>query len=117
MLSIFVVCLFFALMDLVLLKTVLSNPSVNEESTMKLSVHPSSGSSTDNIEVRCEVSSPPLISPLASTTFENIYLSVKTDGVIPSGILLMFDDRSDRCEKNRDNVQIDVCNASLVLYQ
>jgi hypothetical protein len=97
-------------MDLVLLKSDSSN-----RPTVQLSVYPNAGISTDNIEVRCEISPPLTISPLSSSKFDNIYLSVKTDSVKPSGILLMFDDSSDGCRRNRENVQVDVCNASLIL--
>jgi hypothetical protein len=97
------------LIDLVLSKDDLSKP------ILELSVHPNAGMSTENIEVRCQISPPSSISPLSSSKFDNIYLSVKTDNVKPSGILLMFDDSIDRCRPGRENVQIDFCNATLII--
>jgi len=111
----FLVGLLFTLMDLVLLKSDLSNRSTNESPTVQLSVYPNAGISADNVEVRCEIFPRSTTSSLSSSKFDNIYLSVKTDSVKPSGILLMFDDGSDGCAKNRENLYIDVCNASLIL--
>ena len=89
--------------------------SSHESPTLHLSVHPSSGASTENIELNCHIAPTSSASPLTSSTFDNVYLSVKTDDVKPSGILLMFDDRNDQCEKNRmRDVHIDVCNATLI---
>lgn len=87
----------------------------NDRPILELSVHPTAGSSTDNIEVRCQISHPLAVSPLSSSKLENVFLAVKTDNVKPSGIFLMFDDSSDRCRINRENVRVDVCNASLLL--
>ncbi|CAF2382462.1 unnamed protein product [Rotaria sp. Silwood2] len=103
------------LIDLVLSKTDLSNRSTNESPILQLSVYPNAGASTEKIEVRCEIAQPTSISPLSSSKFENVFLSVKTDHVKPSGILLMFDDTADGCRRNRDNIYIDFCNASLIL--
>jgi len=111
LLVLFNVFLLFTFVDLVLLKS----DSSNENPIVQLFVSPNAGISTDNIEVRCEISPPKTISPLSLSKFDNIYLSVKTDSVKPSGILLMFDDSSDGCRINRENVQVDVCNASLIL--
>jgi hypothetical protein len=111
----FLVCLLFTLIDLVSSKSDLTNHSPNENPILQLSVHPNAGVSTENIEVRCQISQPTSISPLSSSKFDNIYLSVKTDNVKPSGILLMFDDTSDGCRQGRENVQIDFCNASLII--
>jgi hypothetical protein len=102
-------------MDLVLLKSDVSIDFKNENPTVQLSVYPNAGISTDNIEVRCEISPPSIISPLSLLKFDNIYLSVQTDSVKPSGILLMFDDSIDKCEINKENVRVDVCNASLII--
>lgn len=89
--------------------------SPRDSPTVDLSVHPSSGVSTENIELNCHIAPASSVSPLTSSTFDNVYLSVKTDDVKPSGILLMFDDRNDQCEKNRiRDVHIDVCNATLI---
>jgi hypothetical protein len=99
----------------VLSKTDPSNRSTNEIPTVQLSVYPNAGVSAENIQVRCQISQPSSISPLSSSKFENVYLAVKTDNVKPSGIFLMFDDSSDGCRINRENVHIDVCNASLIL--
>jgi hypothetical protein len=97
---------------LALIDVVLSN----QNPTLQLTVHPNAGFSTENIEIRCEISQPPSISPLSSSKFDNIYLAVRTDNVKPSGILLMFDDSNDRCQVNRQRyVHIDVCNATLIL--
>jgi hypothetical protein len=111
----FLVFLLFTFMDLVLLKSDPSNHSTNESPVVQLSVYPNAGTSTDNIEVRCEIFPLSTISPLSSSKFDNIYLSVKTDNVKPSGILLMFDDGSDGCRINREHVHVDVCNASLII--
>ena len=82
---------------------------------VELSVIPNAGYSTDNLEVRCEITPPSSISPLASSKFDNIYLSVKTDSVRPSGILLQFDDSTDRCQGIPEKkFHIDVCNATLI---
>ena len=89
--------------------------SNNDKSLVQLSVYPNAGISTANIEIRCEIISPSSISPLSTTKVENIYLYVKTDSVKPSGILLMFDDSSDECQINRENVRVDVCNASIII--
>lgn len=89
--------------------------SKSENPIVKLSVYPNAGISANNIEVRCEISSSSKVSPLSSSKFDNIYLSVQTDSVKPSGILLMFDDSTDRCRVNRDNIQLNVCNSSLIL--
>jgi len=102
-------------MDLVLLKSDLSIDSKNENPTVKLSVYPNAGTSTDTIEVRCEIFPPSTISPLSSFKSDNIYLSVKSDSVKPSGILLKFDDSIDKCEINKENLRVDVCNASLII--
>jgi len=117
LLVLFNVFILFTFVDLVLLKSDLSNRSTNESPVVQLSVSPNAGISSDNIEVRCEISQPITMSPLSSSKLDNIYLSVKTDSVKPSGILLMFDDSSDRCRINRENVQVDVCNASLILIR
>jgi hypothetical protein len=94
------------------------NRTTNDNPKVHLSLRPQSGFYTDNIEVRCQISPISSISPLTSTKFENVYLSVKTDNVKPSGILLMFDDTNDRCEINREkHVHIDVCNATLILIR
>jgi hypothetical protein len=93
-----------------------SNQYINESPIVQLSVSPNAGYSTENIEVRCEITPPSIISPLSSSKFDNIYLSVKTDSVRPSGILLQFDDTIDRCQAIAEKkFQIDICNASLIL--
>lgn len=107
----FIVYFVFISMDLLLIK----NVSGNENPIVQLSVYPNAGISASNIEVRCEISLPPTISSLSSSKFDNVYLSVQTDSVKPSGILLMYEDSTDRCRVNRDNVQLDVCNSSLIL--
>ncbi|UJR35188.1 hypothetical protein I4U23_027955 [Adineta vaga] len=99
----------------ILVKSDSSNRMINERPTVELSVFPNAGISTENIQVRCQIIQPISKSPLASSKFDNVYLSVKTDNVKPSGIFLMFDDSSDGCRINRENVRVDVCNASLLL--
>jgi len=90
----------------------------DETTKLYLTISPSSGSSTENIEIRCQIDQTPLLSPLTSTKFENVYLRVKTDHVKPSGIFLKFDDTNDRCETNAAKpVHIDVCNATLILIR
>jgi len=99
-----------------LLKSDSSNQFVNESPIVQLSVSPNAGYSTENIEVRCEITPPLITSSLSSSKFDNIYLSVKTDSVKPSGILLQFDDSTDRCQVIPEKkFQIDICNASLIL--
>ncbi|CAF3381311.1 unnamed protein product [Rotaria sp. Silwood1] len=115
LLYLFNVCLLLTVIDLVLSKTELSNRSTNESPILQLSVYPNAGTASEKIKVRCEISQPTSISPLSSSKFDNVFLSVKTDHVKPSGILLMFDDTADGCRSNRDNIDIDVCNASLIL--
>ncbi|CAF1245699.1 unnamed protein product [Adineta ricciae] len=106
----FIFCLIFSVIHVVSSKFDSSN-----RPTIELSVYPNSGISTENIQVRCQIIQPISKSPLASSKFDNVYLSVKTDNVKPSGIFLMFDDSSDGCRINRENVRVDVCNASLLL--
>lgn len=93
----------------------IQSDSLNQNPSIQLTVSPNSGYSADNIEIRCEISPPTIISSLSSSKFDNVYLSVKTDNVKPSGILLMFHDSADRCQINRENVEIDVCNSSLII--
>ena len=100
------------------LKSDSSKQLINESPLVHLSVFPNAGHSTENIEVRCEITPPSLISPLALSKFDNIYLSVKTDSVRPSGILLKFDDSTDRCtEISGKKFQVDVCNATLIVIR
>lgn len=111
----FLVCLLLTFIHVVLSKTDTPNRAINESPIVQLSVYPHAGALTENIQVRCQISQPSLVSPLSSSKLENVYLSVKTDNVKPSGIVLMFDDGSDGCRINRENVHIDICNASLIL--
>lgn len=91
--------------------TVLSN----SDSPIQLFVNPNAGYSTDNIEVQCQLTPSSLISPLSASKFDNIYLSVKTDSVRPSGILLQFDDSTDRCQVIPEKkFHIEICNATLI---
>lgn len=84
-------------------------------SAIDLSISPRSGAVPENIVIRCEI---PPVSPSNLNKLENVYLSVKTDDVKPSGIVLMFDDGQDRCEKMPNKiVQIDVCNSTLILVR
>ena len=93
---------------------VLKSDSFNEKPVVKLSVSPNAGDTAENIEVRCEISPPLAVSPLSALKFDNVYLTVKTDNVKPSGIILMFHDSTDRCQINREHVHVDVCNATLI---
>lgn len=101
---------------MVLSKTDLHKRSTKENSIVELSIYPSSGVTAENIRVQCKISQPTSVSPLSTTKFENVFLSVKTDLVIPSGILLMFDDTTDDCQTNRPTVRVDFCNASLIQF-
>ncbi|CAF1419290.1 unnamed protein product [Adineta steineri] len=110
------ICLLFTSIAIVLGTSDLSKRAINENPIVELSVYPNAGVSTENIQVRCQITQLSLMkSPLSSSKFDNVYLSVKTDTVKPSGIVLMFDDSSDGCRLNRENIRIDVCNASLIL--
>jgi hypothetical protein len=84
--------------------------SINENSNLELSISPNSGYSTENIQIRCH--------SIAPSVYDNIYLFVKTDNVKPSGILLMADSTNSECrinENKRKYIQINFCNASLIL--
>lgn len=107
----FLVLILFILINLVSSNTDLST----NDPVVKLSVSPTSGYSAENIEVRCEISPPLIVSSLSTSKFDNVYLSVKTDNVKPSGIILKFDDSTDRCQINKkENVLLDVCNATSI---
>lgn len=84
---------------------------------VQLSVYPSSGVALDNIEIRCQMT---LSSSSSASTsnYDNAYLSVRTDDVRPSGILLMLDHYSNNCRINRAQyLQVEVCNRSLILIR
>ncbi|UJR10641.1 hypothetical protein I4U23_014836 [Adineta vaga] len=82
--------------------------SNNEDPSIQLYVHPEHGFLTENIEVRCQIKTPSI--------YENIYLSVKTDNVKPSGILLMVDNRVNQCRINKEKfIHITVCNSTLII--
>jgi hypothetical protein len=84
--------------------------SINDNSNLQLSIHPNSGYSTESIEIRCHIIEP--------SVYDNIYLFVKTDNVKPSGILLMADTTVSECrinENKRKYIQVNFCNASLIL--
>lgn len=106
----FLVYVLFILINLVSSNTDLST----DNPTVKLSVSPTSGYSAENIEIRCEISPSLIVSSLSTAKFDNVYMSVKTDSVKPSGIILKFDDSTDRCHVNRENVDIVSCNATLI---
>lgn len=92
-------------------------PSSNPNPIVQLSVYPSSGVSLDNIQVRCQMTLSSSSSPSPSN-YDNAYLSVRTDNVRPSGILLMVDHYSNQCRINRAKyLHVDVCNRSLVLVR
>ena len=96
-----------------------SPPSTNlsPNPIVQLSVYPSSGVSLDNIEIRCQMTLSSSSSP-STSNYDNAYLSVRTDYVRPSGILLMLDHYSNNCRINRAQyLQVDVCNRSLILVR
>jgi hypothetical protein len=75
---------------------------------LQLSVYPSSGVFTENIEVDCRIRLDP-----STMNSDNVYLSVQTDNVKPSGILLMVDDRVNQCRINREKyIHVTICNRS-----
>lgn len=79
-------------------------------SYLQLDVYPNSGYSVENIGIRCEILKPSI--------YDNVYLSVKSDYVKPSGILIMVDDTVNQCRINEIKEQyIDIhsCNSSLIL--
>lgn len=82
-----------------------------------MSVYPSSGVSLDNIEIRCQMTLSSSSTPSPSN-YDNAYLSVRTDYVRPSGILLMVDHYSNNCRINRAQyLHVDVCNRTLILIR
>ena len=90
----------------------------NDQTSLQLSVYPSSGHLTENLQIRCQITPSAQLSPLTTSKFENVYLLVRTDNVKPSGIILKFDDTNDRCETNDVKpVHVDVCNATLILIR
>jgi hypothetical protein len=94
------VCLLFIFINLTV--------SINDKSIVQLSVYPNYGFSTENIEVRCQITEPSI--------YNNIYLSVKTDNVKPSGILLMVDNTINQCRINKENfIHVNICNSTLIL--
>ena len=95
-----VVCLLWTCIDLTV--------STNVDPVVRLHVHPTHGFSTENIEVRCQITTPSI--------YDNIYLSVRTDNVKPSGILLMVDNTINQCRINKEKfVHVTVCNSSLII--
>ena len=101
------------IINFVLPQVDLLNDMTSKDSMPRLSIYPNSGISTENIEVQCEISR----STLSNSRSENIYISVKTDHVKPSGILLMFDDKTNQCRSNREVIYIDICNSTLILIR
>jgi hypothetical protein len=96
------VCLLWTLIDLTV--------STNADPVVRLHVHPTHGFSTDNIEVRCQITTP--------SVYDNIYLSVRTDNVRPAGILLMVDNMINQCRINKEKfLHVTVCNSSLIIVQ
>jgi hypothetical protein len=103
----------YTLIDVLIASTDSSGRSSHEKTMLQLAVHPSSGVSTENIQVRCHITVPASNAPFK---YDNVYLSVKTDNVIPSGILLMVDHRLNQCRINREKyIHVQICNRSLVL--
>ena len=94
-----------------------SSLSMNDQPVLQLSVHPTHGLSTKNIEIRCRIT-PSLSNPSAASNFENVYVSVKSDNVKPSGILLMVDNYANECRINREkSLHIIICNRTHVLIR
>ncbi|CAF2522114.1 unnamed protein product [Rotaria sp. Silwood2] len=82
--------------------------SIHDSPILQLSVYPNYGFLPENIEVRCEIIEP--------SKYDNIYLSVKTDYVKPSGIILMVDNTINRCRTNKkEYINVNICNSSLIL--
>ncbi|CAM4756574.1 unnamed protein product [Rotaria magnacalcarata] len=79
-----------------------------DNTIIQLSVYPNHGFSPENIEVRCQITEPSI--------YNNIYLSVQTDNVKPSGIILMVDHTINRCRTNKKQyINVKICNSSLIL--
>lgn len=81
-----------------------------DNSKLRLTIHPQAGYSVENIEIRCEIFEP--------SVYDNVYLYVKTDNVKPAGILLMADPLGYDCRINdnkRKHIQIHICNSSMIL--
>lgn len=102
-------------MAIILLESFAAEPISGQNSTIVLSVNPSSGVKTENIEIQCQLPSSEAESSSSLTKVENVYLIVETNEVKPSGILLMFNDLREKCEENRRGYfQVDVCNSKLI---
>lgn len=72
-------------------------------------MNPSSGYTTENIDIHCHIRQPSI--------YDNVYLSVLTDNVKPSGILIMVDDTMNDCRKieNKEKYfRILTCNSTLI---
>lgn len=81
----------------------------NENSILQLNVYPLSGYTAENIDVYCHIRQPSI--------YDNVYLSVLTDNVKPSGILIMVDDTMNDCRKieNKEKYfRILTCNSTLI---
>jgi len=108
LLLLFNVCLFFTFIDLIVSTYDRSNDPLNDIPILQLSVHPNFGYTTENIELRCQITQP-------SPGYDNIYLTVKTDNVKPSGILLMFAESINQCRGNKlQYIRIETCSSSLI---
>ena len=84
--------------------------ALDDTSKLRLTIYPNSGYSVENIEIRCEIFEPSI--------YENVYLSVRTDNVKPSGILLMADPSGYDCrinENKRKHIHVHICNSSMIL--
>lgn len=98
----------YPILVFVLLFFVDLSTSNHHDSTLQLSVHPNYGYVPENIEVRCQISK--------LSKYHNIYLSVKSDHVKPSGIILMVDTTVNSYRTNKvHNIDFIVCNSSLIL--
>lgn len=84
--------------------------ALEDNPKLRLTLYPHSGYSADNIEIRCEIFEPSI--------YDNVFLSVRTDNVKPSGILLMADPSGYDCRINdnkRKHIQVHICNSSMIL--
>ncbi|CAF1196056.1 unnamed protein product [Rotaria sordida] len=81
--------------------------SIRDSPIIQLSVYPSYGFLPENVEIRCQIIDP--------SVYDNIYLSVKTDYIKPSGIILMVDNTINRCRTNKEEyINVNICNSSLI---
>lgn len=111
------ICLVFTHLNCSLSTHASSSLSSSDQPVLQLSIYPSHGISAENIEIRCLIR-PSISNPSAPANFENVYLSVKSDNVKPSGILLMVDNYANECRINREKrFEILICNRTEILIR